>query len=150
MLRLRGQSKARNWSKSEARMSDEDGMSEGGETGRGSPKSTVVMELEQVPSQYVYQDGKEITGGVRVDAGDGMVRGDGGSGDVEELQQENVQLMTEMVEMREEMRKVKKMVVGLQMSQSVLISHHNVHTALLEQHWQALANITSHPPTPRV
>ena len=42
--------------------------------------------------------------------------------------------MTEMAEMQEEMRKLKEMVVGLQMSQSVLISHHNAHTALLEWH----------------
>ena len=38
--------------------------------------------------------------------------------------------------------------MGLQMSQSVLISHHNAHTALLKWHRQALASLTSHPPTP--
>jgi hypothetical protein len=39
-----------------------------------------------------------------------------------------------MAEMREEMRKLKAMMVAMEMSQSVLISNHNAHTALLEQH----------------
>ena len=43
---------------------------------------------------------------------------------------------------------MKDTVVGLQMSQSVLISHHNVHTALLEWHRQVLTTITSQPPMP--
>ena len=104
-----------------------------------------------MPSRYVYlinQEGKEIRGRARVHAGDGTGRGHMESGDVEELRWESMQLMTEMVVMREEMRKLKETVVGLQMSQSVLISHHNAHTALLEQHRQALVTLTSHPPTP--
>ena len=88
MLRLRGRSKARSQSRSTARKSDDDEMSDSGDMGRGSPESTVFMELGQVPSWYVYLinwEGKEISGGVRVDAGDGTVKGDVGSGDVEEL-----------------------------------------------------------------
>jgi hypothetical protein len=54
----------------------------------------------------------------------------------------------EMAGMREEMRKMKEKMVGLEMSQSMLISHHKAHTALLEQHRQTLTTLTFQPPTP--
>lgn len=126
-------------------------MSDGGETGRGRPGGTAVAELGQVPSRYVYllnRDGKEVTGGVRVDNGERVIGGESDSGVMEDLRRENRGLMMEMAEMREEMRKLKETVVGLQMSQSVLISHHNAHTALLERHRRTLTTITSQPPTP--
>ena len=141
---------SRSKSKSQTAEEDEE-MSDGGDTRRGSPGGMVVAELGQVPSRYLYlvnRDGKQVTGGVRVDNGERAIRKETDSGDVDDLRRENMQLMTEMAEMREEMRKLKAMVVGLQMSHSVLISHHNTHTALLEQHWQALMAIASEPPTP--
>ena len=68
MPRLKAKSNTSSRSRSKSRKADEDEeMSDGGETGRGRPGSTVVAELGQVPSRYIYllnQDGKEVTGGV--------------------------------------------------------------------------------------
>jgi hypothetical protein len=43
---------------------------------------------------------------------------------------------------------MKEMMVAMEMSQRVLISNHNAHTALLEQHRQTLTTIMSQPTTP--
>jgi hypothetical protein len=146
----KGRSTSRGRSKGKSRQVDNDDVSDEGETGRGSPAGVMVPELGQVPSRYMYlvkRDGEEVTGGVRVEEGGTTMR-ESDSGVLERLQRENEQLMKEMTAMREEMRKLKETVVGLEMRQSVLISHHNAHTSLLERHRQALTTLTSQPPTP--
>jgi hypothetical protein len=148
--KAKSSTRSRSKSKSRKAVEDED-MSDGGNSGRGSPGGTAVDELGQVPSRYVYlinHDGKQVSGGVRVSDGERMVRRESESGNVKDLQRENMRLLAEMAEMREEMTRLKETVVGLQMTQQVLISNHNAHTALLEQHRQALTTITSQPPTP--
>ena len=63
-------------------------MSDGGDTRRGSPGGTVVAELGQVPSRYLYlvnQDGKQVTGGVQVDNSERAIRKETDSGDVDDL-----------------------------------------------------------------
>src|SRR6202790_2863115 len=148
----KAKSSTRSWSKSKSRKAVEDkDMSDGRDSGQGSPGGTVVDELGQVPSRYVYlinRDGKQVSGGVRVSDGERMVRRESESGNVKDLQRENIRLLAQMAEMREEMTRLKEKVVGLQMTQQVLISNHNAHTALLERHRQALTTITSQPPTP--
>lgn len=146
----KGKANARSRSKSTFRMAEDAVMSDGEEGPRGSPQQLTVPELGQVPSQYVYlmnRDGTQVTGGVRVDDGERTMR-ESESGVVQDLQRENIRLMKEMAEMREEMRKLQETVVGLRMSHSVLISHHNAHTTLLERHRQALTTLTSQTPTP--
>jgi hypothetical protein len=120
------------------------------ENGRGSPEGVRVPDLGQVPSRYIYlvkRDGNLVSGGVRVDNGENTMR-ESESGVIERLQTENMTLMRDMAEMREEMRKMNEKVGALEMSQSVLISHHNAHTALLERHRKLLTTLTSQPPTP--
>jgi hypothetical protein len=146
----KGKPKAKSRSKSKSGKADEDeDMSDGGETRRGTPQLVTVQELGQVPSQYFYvinREGQQVREGVRVTNGEPTIEGEMAM--VQQLQWENNRLTNEMAEMREEMRKLKATMVAMEMSQSVLISNHNAHTALLEQHRIALTTLTSQPPTP--